>query len=52
MKKSEQYTIAMRAVIDDRTIVTADKIEILATLMTDKSLAEYAEEARENADLP
>ncbi len=47
MKKSEQYNIAMKAVIDDRTIMTADKIEILATLMADQRLAEYAEEREE-----
>ena len=54
MKKSEQYSIAMKAVIDDRTIVTAEKIEILATLMSEQNIARMIEEreAEKNADLP
>lgn len=51
MKKSEQYRAAMAAVIRDDVLDMDDTLDILETLMADKRLAEYAEEARENADL-
>jgi hypothetical protein len=43
MKKSERYYIAMCAVVDDESISAEDKLDIVATLMEDKSIAEYLE---------
>lgn len=51
MKKSDQYTIAMMAVVDNPNILTAAKIEVLETLMADKRMAEYGEEAEKDAAL-
>lgn len=54
MKKSDHYNIAMKAVIDDRDILTAAKIEVLETLMSERNIARMIEEreAEKNADLP
>ena len=57
MRKSERYILAMCAVIDDPDMLPTTKIEVLETLMADKRLAEFAEEAAEkeagkNAVLP
>lgn len=43
MKKSERYHLAMIAVVDNERIEAADKLEVLATLMQDKSVAEWSE---------
>lgn len=49
MKKSERYYIAMLAVITNTNILADDKIEILETLMDNKSVAEWQEKQEENA---
>lgn len=49
MKRTDHYSIAMKAVIDDKDILTATKIEILETLMADFKMARYSEE-REGTD--
>lgn len=45
MKKSEQYTVAMLAVLKDISISDVKKLEIIETLMADRGLARYSEEA-------
>lgn len=55
MKKSDHFEIAMKAVIDDRDILVAAKIEILATLMSERDIAlmiekREAERAEEAGD--
>ena len=47
MKKSERYQVAMIAVLTNNSIVANDKLEIIETLMGDKSLAEYVEGTEE-----
>ena len=47
MKESKHYKLAMFAVIDSQRIPTEEKLEVLETLMADKRIAEYAEEAEE-----
>lgn len=44
MKKSEHFEIAMKAVIEDSTIKTVDKIEVLETLMSEQKIALMIEE--------
>ncbi len=53
MKKSEQYFMAMAAVLEHPEMRTAHKLEVLETLMSDKSTAEWSEkrEAEKNADV-
>lgn len=52
MRKSEQYRMAMAAVLEHPEIRTQHKLEILETLMADKRVAEYSEEgAEKNAAL-
>ena len=43
MKKSEQYQLAMRAVVTSRSLGADQKIEIIDTLLGNKKLAEYRE---------
>ena len=43
MKKSEHYEIAMRIVVDSMKISASTKLEVLSTLMQDKSVAEWQE---------
>ena len=52
MKASERYTAAMVAVINNTNINAADKLEIIETLMGDKSIAEFREkqEAEKNGE--
>ena len=47
MKKSEQYTLAMEAILDSE-YTNQIKLEILETLMEDRSMALYTEERDEN----
>lgn len=47
MKKSERYQVAMIAVLTNNSIMANDKLEIIETLMGDKSLAEWSEKAEE-----
>lgn len=53
MKKSEQYKMAMAAVILEDSLDMDETLEILETLMDDKRSAEWSEkwEAEKNADL-
>ena len=53
MKKSEQYFMAMAAVLEYPNMTTRTKLEVLETLMSDKSSAEWSEkrEAEKNADV-
>lgn len=44
MKKSEIYTEAIVAVIEDKRISTEDKREIIEQLFEDKNLAKWREE--------
>jgi hypothetical protein len=44
MKKSEHFEIAMKAIIDNRAITVSDKIEVLATLMSERNIALMIEE--------
>lgn len=44
MKKSEIYTEAILAVIEDKRISSEDKLEIIEQLITDKNLALWSEE--------
>ena len=43
MKKSEQYKVAMKAVLAYTSINADQKIEIVETLLSDKRMAEYGE---------
>jgi len=47
MKKSEKYQVAMIAVIANNSINAAEKLEIIETLMADKSIAEWSENQEE-----
>lgn len=47
MKKSERYQIAMIAVVTNNNINAADKLEIIETLMDNKSVAEWNESKEE-----
>lgn len=47
MKKTERYKAAMIAVINNTNLNAADKIEIIETLMADKSTAELVEKWEE-----
>lgn len=53
MKKSEIYKRAMASVIRDSSWDMADTLEILETLMADKTSADWSEkrEAEKNADV-
>lgn len=44
MKKSEQYRRAQMAILRAPDLIDAQKLEILATLMADESLAKWSEE--------
>lgn len=55
MKRSEQYTKAMLAVLDDQRFSPWVKLEVLESLMEDRRVAEYSEkqkEAEKNAAMP
>ena len=43
MKKSERYQVAMIAVLTNPAITPSDKLEIIETLLDNKSLAEWSE---------
>ena len=43
MKKSEIYTLAMVAVVNSRDFGAMDKLDIIETLLSDKSIALYRE---------
>lgn len=47
MKKSEQYTRAMLAVLDDQRLSPMGKLEVLESLMEDRRVAEYSEKQKE-----
>ena len=47
MKKSERYQAAMFAVVECQLIDTKSKLEIIETLLGDKSVAEYVEGTEE-----
>lgn len=47
MKKSIRYQLAMMAVLVCNEIEAQDKLEIIETLMGDKSLAEWSEKQEE-----
>lgn len=47
MKKSEKYYMAMLAVINSNNIFADAKIEIIETLLDNKSTAEWVEEQEE-----
>ena len=49
MKKSEMYTDAMLAVIENARISAEDKLDIIERLMTDRNLARWNEEQQEKA---
>ena len=44
MKKSNRYQLAMMAVLVCNEIANEDKLEIIETLMGDKTLAEWSEQ--------
>jgi hypothetical protein len=48
MKKSEMYQAAMVAVLNSNGFTSEEKLEIIATLMDNKSTAEYWEREEEN----
>ena len=52
MKKSEQYFMAMVAVLEQPNMLTRTKLEVLETLMANKRIEEMLEEGEKNADLP
>lgn len=43
MKKSEQYTVAMLAVLKDICLSDSDKLEVIETLMSQRGMAQYSE---------
>jgi len=43
MKKSEKYQYAMLAVLESQMITSPSKLEIIETLLGDKTMAEYTE---------
>lgn len=47
MKKSEIYTKAMLAVIDDDTLTAPQKLEIIDRLLSDRTVAKWNEEQEE-----
>lgn len=47
MKKSEQYTVAMLAVLKDICLSDSDKLEVIETLMSERGIARYSEQAVE-----
>lgn len=47
MKKSEQYQIAIMAVLLTSYLRPADKLEVMETLMMEKRLAKLSEERKE-----
>lgn len=49
MRKSEIYTEAMLAVIENASISAEDKMDILEQLMTDRDLARWSEEQQDKA---
>ena len=46
MKKSERYNLAMLAVVDSM-LTASTKLEIIETLMADRTVAEYCEQEDE-----
>lgn len=50
MKKSEQYQIAIMAVMLNSYLRPADKLEIIETLMMEKRLAQMSEERKGAGD--
>ena len=46
MRKSEQYQAAALAVLDHELISPLAKVEIIATLMSDRNMALYTEEPK------
>ena len=47
MKKSEMYQAAMVAILNSNGFTSEEKLEIIATLMDNKSTAEYWEREEE-----
>lgn len=47
MKRSTKYYLAMMAVINSDEIAVNEKLEIIETLIGDKTVAEYAESKEE-----
>lgn len=47
MKRSQKYYLAMISVIQSEEIAVSDKLEILETLIGDRTVAEYAEKQEE-----
>lgn len=50
MKKSERYQYAMVAVVNSTSLDAEVKLEVLETLMQDKSVAEWTENQGECAN--
>jgi hypothetical protein len=48
MKKSDKYNLAILAVIDSARMNAETKLEIIETLMADKSLSEWCEKEDKN----
>jgi len=47
MKRSQKYYMAMIAVINSEEIAVNEKLEIIETLIGDKTVAEFAEKTEE-----
>lgn len=47
MKKSEKYQLAMVAVIESQLLDSKSKLEIIETLIGDRTVAEYSEKVEE-----
>jgi hypothetical protein len=47
MKRSQKYYLAMIAVINSEEIAVNEKLEIIETLIGDKTVAEYSEKMEE-----
>ena len=49
MKKSEQYTLSMEAILDSE-YTNSIRLEILETLMEDRKMARFVEEQEKKQD--